>query len=60
MKGKEIEQNILTFHDLKKTARAIRKPVSRKKQHYPIPILVLIVLIYIFEVKKRCKKQMFE
>ena len=32
-------------------------PVSRKNQHYPISNLFSIVLLYIVEAKKGCKKK---
>ena len=32
-------------------------PVSRKNPHYPISNLFLIVLLYIVEAKKGCKKK---
>ena len=43
----KIKQNSVNF----------QKPVSRKNQHYPISNLFLIVLLYIVEAKKRCKKK---
>ena len=36
---------------------SVQKPVSRKKPHYPISNLFLIVLLYIVEAKKGCKKK---
>ena len=36
---------------------SIRKPVPRKNPHYPVPILVLNVLVYTFGVKKRCEEK---
>ena len=35
----------------------LQKPVSRKNPHYPITNLFLIVLLYIVEAKKGCKKK---
>ena len=58
MKGMEIKQSILKIEN----RLSILKPLSRKKKnpHHPIPILVLNVLVYIFEVKQVCKKKKFE
>ena len=36
---------------------SVQKPVSRKNTHYPISDLFLIVLLYIVEAKKGCKKK---
>ena len=36
---------------------SVQKPVSRKNPHYPISNLFLIVLLYIVEAKKGCKKK---
>ena len=36
---------------------SVQRPVFRKNPHYPISDLFLIVLIYIFEAKKGCKKK---
>ena len=36
---------------------SVQKPVSRKEPHYPISNLFLIVLLYIVEAKKGCKKK---
>ena len=58
MKGIKIKQNILNFQDLTWAVHSKACIAKKKKQtHYPIPILVLNVLVYIFEVKKRCKKK---
>ena len=62
MKGMEIRQNILNFQIvLKKCAVHSKVCIAKKnnKKHYPtrIPILALNVFLYIFEVKKGCKKK---
>ena len=36
---------------------SVQKPVSRKNPHYLISNLFLIVLLYIVEAKKGCKKK---
>ena len=36
---------------------SVQKPVSRQNPHYPISNLFLIVLLYIVEAKKGCKKK---
>ena len=51
MKGMEIKQNIQNFQDLKKDVHS-KACVSKTKEHYRKPILVLNVSVYIFEVKK--------
>ena len=43
-------------HTSKKLSQKPPVYVSRKKKHYPIPKLFLIVLLYIVEAKKGCKK----
>ena len=53
MNGMSFGQNSVNFQN----RLSIRKPVSRKKQHYPILDLVLNVLLYIFIAKKGCKKK---
>ena len=53
----EIKQNILNIKDLKYRL-SIRNPVYRKHTHYPIPILVSIVLAYMFEVKIDLRKSL--
>ena len=51
MKGMGIKQNILNFQC------PFKSLYLEKKTHYPIPILALNVLVYICEVKKRCRKK---
>ena len=40
-----------------KNRLSVQKPVSRKNPHYPISNLLLIVLLYIVEAEKGCKKK---
>ena len=56
----KIKQNPVNFKI--ENTLSIRKPVSRKKTttHYPILDLVLNVVLYISDAKKRCKKKGFE
>ena len=49
----EIKQNILNFQDLKKAVNS-KNCISKKTF---IPILVLNALVYIFKMKKKCKKK---
>ena len=58
MKGMDIKQTtcFLNFQELKSAVHS--KPcISKKKNtpHYHKPIFVLNVLVYIIEMKKRCK-----
>ena len=55
MKGTKIKQNSVNFQN--ENRLSVQKPVSRKKTHYPISNLFLIVLLYIVEAKKGCKKK---
>ena len=58
MKGIKIKQSSVNFQI--ENSLSIQKPVSReKKQHYPILDLVLNVLLYIFDAKKGCKKNVY-
>ena len=54
MKGMKIKRNSL--YCLVSMIMSIRKHVSRNNAHYPLAVLVLNVLLYIFEAKKRDKK----
>ena len=58
MKQTKIKQNSVNFQI--ENRLSIQKPVSRKNPHYPIPNLLLIVLLYIVEAKKEYKKKKFE
>ena len=53
MKQTKIKQNSVNFQN----RLSVQKPVSRKNPPYPISNLVLIVLLYIVEAKKGCKKK---
>ena len=55
MKQTEIKQNSVIFKIDNRLS--VQKPVSRKNPHYPISNLFLIVLLYIVEAKKGCKKK---
>ena len=55
MKQTKIKQNSVHFQNWNRMS--VQKPVSRKNPHYPISNLFLIVLLYIVEAKKGCKKK---
>ena len=55
MKQTKIKQNSVNFKI--ENRLSVQKPVSRKNPHYPISNLFLIVLLYIVEAKKGCKKK---
>ena len=57
MKQMKIKQNSVNIFKIDNRL-SVQKPVSRKKKkHYPISNLFLIVLLYIVEAKKGCKKK---
>ena len=55
MKQTKIKQNSVNFQI--ENRLSVQKPVFRKNPHYPISNLFLIVLLYIVEAKKGCKKK---